>query len=151
MLPYVARQSQKSGGSQAFNLVDATMYDQLLSAEVNSTISVNATSFNVSCGALNDLRIENDITDGNGLVLWHNASHLFPNGTRQGNVQLFTISRKSLVTSVSNSLTQYIHHLPANNTMALGFPVGIFAEEYVPATNRSFTALSISTHLHSSH
>ncbi|KAL1701707.1 hypothetical protein EV121DRAFT_294015 [Schizophyllum commune] len=118
MLPYVARQSQKSGGSQAFNLVDATMYDQLLSAEVNSTISVNATSFNVSCGALEDLKIENDITDGNGLVLWHNASHLFPNGTTQGNVRLFTIS--------------------PNNTMALGFPVGIFAEEYVPATNRSF-------------
>ncbi|KAI5835885.1 hypothetical protein K523DRAFT_367948 [Schizophyllum commune Tattone D] len=113
LLPYVVLlDSDKTVG-----LAQSTMYDQLVLNEGNNTVSVNATTFNVTCGSLNDFNVESQSIFMGDQIAFYNVSHVYPNGTRQSNVKVKFI-------------------LP-NNTMALGFP-GRASDDMSPATNRSF-------------
>ncbi|KAL1748898.1 hypothetical protein HDZ31DRAFT_79273 [Schizophyllum fasciatum] len=113
LLPYVVLlDSDKTVG-----LHTSTMYDQLLVNEGNNTVAVNATTFNVTCGSLSDLKIESTSVSMGDLIDYYNISHVYPNGTQQANVKLNFI-------------------LP-NNTMALGFP-GVASDDFSPGSNRSF-------------
>ncbi|KAL1669085.1 hypothetical protein GGF50DRAFT_45125 [Schizophyllum commune] len=98
LLPYVAL----SEAHQTVGLDGATMYDQLLVNDGNGTVSLEATTFNVTCGTLNDLTIVDDGRKGDeSTIPEYNITHLYPNGTQQANVVL-----------------KYIY---LNNTMVLGF------------------------------
>ncbi|KAL1705026.1 hypothetical protein EV121DRAFT_204460 [Schizophyllum commune] len=98
LLPYVAL----SEAHQTVGLDGATMYDQLLVNDGNGTVSLEATTFNVTCGTLNDLTIVSDGRKGDeSTIPEYNITHQYPNGTQQANVVL-----------------KYIY---LNNTMVLGF------------------------------
>ncbi|KAL1714875.1 hypothetical protein EV715DRAFT_208764 [Schizophyllum commune] len=113
LLPYVVLlDSDKTVG-----LAQSTMYDQLVLNEGNNTVNVNATTFNVTCGSLNDFNIESQSIFMGDQIAFYNVSHVYPNGTKQSNVKVKFI-------------------LP-NNTMAFGFP-GRASDDMSPATNRSF-------------
>ncbi|KAI5897704.1 uncharacterized protein SCHCODRAFT_02662674 [Schizophyllum commune H4-8] len=113
LLPYVVLlDSDKTVG-----LAQSTMYDQLVLNEGNNTVNVNATTFNVTCGSLNDFNVESQSIFMGDQIAFYNISHVYPNGTQQNNVKVKFI-------------------LP-NNTMALGFP-GRASDDMGPATNRSF-------------
>lgn len=91
LLPYVAL----SEAHQTVGLDGATMYDQLLVNDGNGTVSLEATTFNVTCGTLNDLTIVSDGRKGDeSTIPEYNITHLYPNGTEQANVVLKYIYRK---------------------------------------------------------
>ncbi|KAI4526644.1 hypothetical protein K525DRAFT_249636 [Schizophyllum commune Loenen D] len=94
------------------------MYDQLLVTDGNGTVYLEATTFNVTCGTLNDLTfVEEKVTPEDNRLPTYNVSHVYPNGTLQTNVVL-----------------KYIY---LNNTMVLGFrSKGPF--DSTPDLNRTF-------------
>ncbi|KAI5835907.1 hypothetical protein K523DRAFT_411177 [Schizophyllum commune Tattone D] len=114
LLPYVAL----TDAHQTVGLDGATMYDQLLVTDGNGTVFVEATTFNVTCGTLNDLTfVEEKVTPEDNRLPTYNVSHVYPNGTLQTNVVL-----------------KYIY---LNNTMVLGFrSKGPF--DSTPDLNRTF-------------
>ncbi|KAL1677675.1 hypothetical protein EV122DRAFT_290939 [Schizophyllum commune] len=114
LLPYVAL----TDAHQTVGLDGATMYDQLLVTDGNGTVFLEATTFNVTCGTLNDLTfVEEKVTPEDNRLPTYNVSHVYPNGTLQTNVVL-----------------KYIY---LNNTMVLGFrSKGPF--DSTPDLNRTF-------------
>ena len=83
LLPYVAL----TDAHQTVGLDGATMYDQLLINDGNGTVFLEATTFNVTCGTLNNLTLVNT-KDEPDTVPTFNISHVYPNGTLQTNVVL---------------------------------------------------------------
>ena len=69
------------------------MYDQLLIKDSNGTAFLEATTFNVTYGTLNNLTLVNT-KDEPDTVLTFNISHVYSNGTLQTNVVLKYIYRK---------------------------------------------------------
>ncbi|KAL1739601.1 hypothetical protein HDZ31DRAFT_49109, partial [Schizophyllum fasciatum] len=84
-LPYLALQSPES----TIGLVNATIYDRLPPNNGALTTTVNATTFDVTCGALESLKILSNSTDSHsGEVTSYDVSHVYRNGTEQKGIEL---------------------------------------------------------------
>ncbi|KAI5897741.1 uncharacterized protein SCHCODRAFT_02528332 [Schizophyllum commune H4-8] len=114
LLSYVAL----SDAHQTVGLDEATMYDQLMVNDGNGTVFLEATTFNATCGTLQDLTLLDDGRHGDeSAIPAYNVSHVYPNGTEQTNVVL-----------------KYVY---TNNTMVLGFR-NKDAYNPTPGLNRTF-------------
>ncbi|KAL1745749.1 hypothetical protein HDZ31DRAFT_35745, partial [Schizophyllum fasciatum] len=115
MLPYIVRQGISNETRDTIGLKRASMYDRVPSGVPNNTISIDATSFNVTCGLIEGLTIAKPAENTD--VRWFEASHVYPNGTTQHNLR--------------------IEYVTQDNTMMIGFAdAGKY--DYTPALNRSF-------------
>ncbi|KAL1665464.1 hypothetical protein GGF50DRAFT_52658 [Schizophyllum commune] len=112
LLPYVLLLDP----DKTVGLAKATIYDQLATNTLSDTIAlVNATTFDVSCGTLHSLEV--DDTYPKSAPMWYSVSHVYPNGTKQEDIR--------------------VKYIQPNNAMALTWH-NITSDDIRPGANRSF-------------
>ncbi|KAL1748728.1 hypothetical protein HDZ31DRAFT_60176, partial [Schizophyllum fasciatum] len=112
LLPYVVLLEP----DKTFGLAKATIYDQpVINSISNTTALVNATTFNVACGSLESLQVEDSYPQPT--PNWYSVSHVYPNGTTQRDIR--------------------VKYIQPNNAMALAWH-NITADDMQPGANRSF-------------
>ncbi|KAL1705310.1 hypothetical protein EV121DRAFT_203838 [Schizophyllum commune] len=112
LLPYVLLLDP----DKTVGLARATIYDQLVTNTLSDTIAlVNATTFDVSCGTLDSLEV--DDTYPKSAPMWYSVSHVYPNGTKQEDIR--------------------VKYIQPNNAMALTWH-NVTSDDIRPGANRSF-------------
>lgn len=108
LLPYVVRLDP----SKTIGLADATIYDRLAVNPGGFDTEVNATTFNVTCGALQSPQMMK--TNGGQPTWWYQVSHEYLNGTEQENL--------------------VVKYIEPNNAMGLFWTVGSERSFYLYGT-----------------
>ena len=129
LLPYVLLLDP----DKTVGLAKATIYDQLVTNTLSDTIAlVNATTFDVSCGTLDSLEV--DDTYPKSTPMWYSVSHVYQNGTKQEDIRVKYIQRESVAIFPSYTYSKFP---PANNAMVLTWH-NITSDDIRPGANRSF-------------
>ncbi|KAI5892783.1 uncharacterized protein SCHCODRAFT_02502055 [Schizophyllum commune H4-8] len=113
LLPFLAIQDYES----TIGLVNATMYDRLAANSGALNTTVNATTFDVTCGALESLRVVSNNTDPHsGEVTSYSVSHVYPNGTRQRNIDLAYLAQNNTMIFTQHDVSANRHYNAENRS-----------------------------------
>ncbi|KAL1668130.1 hypothetical protein GGF50DRAFT_47069, partial [Schizophyllum commune] len=113
LLPFLAIQDYEA----TIGLANATMYDRLSSNDGSLNTTVNATTFDITCGALVSLQLINNDTDPHSTeATSYSVLHIYPNGTQQRDIELAYLAQNNTVVFTQHDVSKNRHYNAENRS-----------------------------------
>ncbi|KAL1732315.1 hypothetical protein EV714DRAFT_206955 [Schizophyllum commune] len=113
LLPYLALQDYGA----TIGLANATMYDRLAANDGALNTTVNATTFDVTCGSLASLQLTSNVTDPySGEVTSYTVSHIYPNGTQQRDIDVAYLAQNNTMVFTQHDVSENRHYNAENRS-----------------------------------